>query len=303
MRNAFGTPKTTQCPLYGPQDKNVPGSSTVGWGDGAWVQVRDCFCCWWRHLLTGSDAAMFPRHVVLVGLNRPFRIEDSLPSRPPSWIPRAFLPPKWSWCPRVTLLAAANRAVFIWPAHAHTFVAALLVCARPSAAVPQVAPRARASLLLSASRVHVWPCLVAVFSCPRTALPYYATGSNASRSVAAAFSARLQARCWLFPRPGLVWHLRPAVAPPSSCASTPADSTASASVFTAMLASTRGSGSSRPSLRACPHGAGSRGGSRSHNENARGNCHRPYLLRFTVCNRMSPKSHRDFEQAFVNGHW
>jgi len=52
MHNTFATPKTTPCPLYGPQDENVPGSSTVGWDGGAWVQVCGCFCCWWCHLLT-----------------------------------------------------------------------------------------------------------------------------------------------------------------------------------------------------------------------------------------------------------
>ena len=73
MPSQLPGPRTTPCHLYGPQDENGPASSAVGWDDGAWVQVCGCFCCWWCHLLTGSDAAMFPRRVVLVGLNRPFR--------------------------------------------------------------------------------------------------------------------------------------------------------------------------------------------------------------------------------------
>jgi len=99
------------------------------------------------------------------------------------------------------------------------------------------------------------PCLALPcggVSCPHFALPYYAAGSNASGFAAAAFSAPLASSMLAVPlaRPGMA----PATgsAPPTSCASTPADSTASASVFMAAPASPRGSGSSWSSLRARP---------------------------------------------------
>ena len=130
-----------------------------------------------------------------------------------------------------------------------------LVCNRPSAAVPQVVPHARTCLLLAASRFHIWPCLVA-----------------------AAFSAPLASSMLAVPL------ARPSIAPPtgnappSSCASTPTDSAASTSVFTAVLASPRGSGSSWSSLRARLPGAGPHGGRRPHNGNASGSIHQPYYL-------------------------
>src|SRR5260221_10490344 len=152
-----------------------------------------------------------PRLVILVGLNRPFRIGDSLHSRPPPGS-QGLLPLKWTRCPRMTLLAAADRAVSFWPARAGTFVAAPLVCARPSVAVSQVAPLARACLLLAASRVRVWSHLAAVF--PAHALPCHMPRAPTLRFLRQLLSQPcLQARCWRFPWPGLVWHARPAVLP------------------------------------------------------------------------------------------
>jgi len=89
-------------------------------------------------------------------------------------------------------------------------------------------------------------------SCPHFALSYYAMGSNTSGFAAAAFSALLASSVLAVPlaRPGMVPTT--GSAPPTSCASTPMDSTASTSVFMAAPASPRGSGSSWSSLQACP---------------------------------------------------
>jgi hypothetical protein len=118
-----------------------------------------------------------------------------LPSVHPSWIPRgcSVLPLKWTGCPCVTLLAAANRArIFIfsslWPL--------VQLC------------RARQAGNASASglRSLIWPRLVAVIlpmqPCP--ALPY-APGPNASGFAAAAFSAPLASSMLAVPlaRPGM----------------------------------------------------------------------------------------------------
>ena len=61
-----------------------PGSSTMGCDDVVWVQVRGCFV----RVVPPSDLLwasidIDSPHVVLVGLNRPFQIEDSPPQRPP----------------------------------------------------------------------------------------------------------------------------------------------------------------------------------------------------------------------------
>jgi len=120
------------------------------------------------------------------------------------------------------------------------------------------------------------PCSSVSCTCPT--LQYYAVGSNASGFAAAAFSAPLASLMLAVPlaRPSIAPPT--SNAPPSSCASTPTDSAASTSVFTAVLASPRGSGSSWPSLRARLPGAGPHGGRRPHNGNASGSIHQPYYL-------------------------
>jgi len=56
---------------------------TLGWDDGAWVKVCGCSCCWWCHLLTGSDDVAMSLflccgHQFLLRCSCwPFRIEKS----------------------------------------------------------------------------------------------------------------------------------------------------------------------------------------------------------------------------------
>src|SRR6266581_8630385 len=179
--------------------------------------------------------------------------------------------------PRVTLLMAANRA---------------RVCIFPS-----FWPLVLASAC--GLRSPIWPHLAAALlpTQPRPALPY-AAGSNASGFAAAAFSAPLASSMLAVPlaRPGMA----PATgsAPPTSCASTPVDSISSASVFMAAPASPRVSGSSWSSLRARPqaHMHGVNLTMRTRAEVVIG------LISSNVCDRTSSKSHKHFEQAFVNGH-
>lgn len=191
--------------------------STVGWDNGSWVEVCGCLCCWWCHLLTGSVMVMFLFFCYHNGRRFPlchscwpqqaFLNSGVASQSTPLPDPKGLLLPKWTWCSRVALLAASNQACVhsFWPARARKFVAAPLVCARPSVVVPQVAHRAHSCLFRAASRVHAWPRVSALF--PAHALPFHTTpqSSNASDFAAVAFSAPL-ARLMLAGSLGEAWY-------------------------------------------------------------------------------------------------
>jgi len=174
---------------------------------------------------------------------------------------KVLLPPKWTQCPCETTSRSGQSGCF------HS---GLPFCG--SAPGGASCSRLPSPGRFSCPRLAL-PCSGVSCTCP--ALPYYAVGSNASGFAAAAFSAPLACSMLVVPlaRPPPTGN-----APPSSCASTPTDLAASTSVFTAVLASPRGSGSSWSSLQARLPGAGPHGGHRPHNGNASGSIHQPYYL-------------------------
>ena len=117
--------------------------------------------------------------VPFVGLNRPFRLDDPLPRRPPSRVSGGQPPLSVVYSrrrvkvvPRATLLVAASWArVRPHPGslaaarglRARSFVAAPLLCASPLAAAPRVPARA----LAAASRFRAWPRFASMVSKPR----------------------------------------------------------------------------------------------------------------------------------------
>ena len=180
------------------------------WDDGAWVQVRGCFCCWW-YLLTGSDVAMFPRRVVLVALTGPFELTIRSPVVPrpgfqvctPSQVDTvssrdtSHSDSGQSGCFHSGPLALAHSWQRVW------FALALL----------RQCPRWRLVLALA----FFWQPLVSAsgLALRQCYLPCHTTPQAPTLRVLQQLPSQpcLQARCWRFPCPGLVWHPRPAVLP------------------------------------------------------------------------------------------
>jgi hypothetical protein len=179
-------------------------SSTAGCDDGGWgwvqpVQVRGRFYSGWRSLLTGSDATIFlslvllwtsmPRRVVLVGLHRPFRNEELLPSSPP--------PGSQGAAPAQVDEVPSRDTFYGGKLGSRSHFGLVLACSF--------------SLLASSGCLSLCPRLASPGggdSCPRPAFPTpWAPMPQALRQLLS--QPCLQARCWWFPWSGLVWRPRP----------------------------------------------------------------------------------------------